>query len=92
MRRQRLAGAVRAGQHPPEVAVAGAVVQGIAAVAAVMDRRPLRRLPGADNQVRLLDLGRARCEGLAIDAFSQERINVTLAELQGEQDGVKHLL
>ena len=31
-------------------------------------------------------------EGLAIDAFSQERINVTLAELQGEQDGVKHLL
>ncbi len=31
-------------------------------------------------------------EGLVIDAFSQERINVTLAELQGEQDGVKHLL
>ena len=31
-------------------------------------------------------------EGLAIDAFSQERIDVTLAELQGEQDGVKHLL
>lgn len=31
-------------------------------------------------------------EGLAIDAFSQERINITLAELQGEQDGVKHLL
>ena len=31
-------------------------------------------------------------EGLAIDAFSRERINVTLAELQGEQDGVKHLL
>jgi malate dehydrogenase len=31
-------------------------------------------------------------EGLPIDAFSQERINVTLAELQGEQDGVKHLL
>jgi malate dehydrogenase len=31
-------------------------------------------------------------EGLAIDAFSQERINVTLAELQSEQDGVKHLL
>ena len=31
-------------------------------------------------------------EGLAIDAFSQQRINVTLAELQGEQDGVKHLL
>jgi malate dehydrogenase len=30
--------------------------------------------------------------GLAIDAFSQERINVTLAELQAEQDGVKHLL
>src|SRR5580765_2704018 len=30
--------------------------------------------------------------GLPIDAFSQERINVTLAELQGEQDGVKHLL
>ena len=31
-------------------------------------------------------------EGLPIDAFSQERINATLAELQGEQDGVKHLL
>jgi malate dehydrogenase len=31
-------------------------------------------------------------EGLEIDAFSQERINVTLAELQGEADGVKHLL
>ena len=31
-------------------------------------------------------------EGLEIDAFSQERINTTLAELQGEQDGVKHLL
>ena len=31
-------------------------------------------------------------EGLAIDAFSQERIDLTLAELQGEQDGVKHLL
>jgi malate dehydrogenase len=31
-------------------------------------------------------------EGLAIDAFSQERINTTLTELQGEQDSVKHLL
>lgn len=31
-------------------------------------------------------------EGLAIDAFSQECINKTLAELTGEQDGVKHLL
>jgi malate dehydrogenase len=31
-------------------------------------------------------------EGLAIDAFSQERINITLKELQEEQDGVKHLL
>lgn len=31
-------------------------------------------------------------EGLAIDAFSQERINLTLKELQEEQDGVKHLL
>jgi malate dehydrogenase len=31
-------------------------------------------------------------EGLEIDAFSQEGINKTLAELQGEQDGVKHLL
>ncbi len=31
-------------------------------------------------------------DGLAVDAFSQERINLTLAELQGEQDGVKHLL
>jgi malate dehydrogenase len=31
-------------------------------------------------------------EDLEIDAFSQECINKTLAELQGEQDGVKHLL
>ena len=31
-------------------------------------------------------------EGLEIDAFSQERINITLDELQGEADGVKHLL
>ena len=31
-------------------------------------------------------------EGLEIDSFSQERINKTLAELQGEQEGVKHLL
>jgi len=30
--------------------------------------------------------------GLPIDAFSQECINKTLAELQAEQDGVKHLL
>jgi malate dehydrogenase len=31
-------------------------------------------------------------EGLAIDSFSQERINLTLKELTEEQDGVKHLL
>jgi malate dehydrogenase len=31
-------------------------------------------------------------EGLPIDAFSQECIDKTLAELQGEADGVKHLL
>jgi malate dehydrogenase len=31
-------------------------------------------------------------EGLPVDAFSQECINKTLAELTGEQDGVKHLL
>jgi malate dehydrogenase len=31
-------------------------------------------------------------EGLPVDAFSQECIDKTLAELQGEQDGVKHLL
>jgi len=31
-------------------------------------------------------------EGLPIDEFSQERINITLKELQEEQDGVKHLL
>jgi len=31
-------------------------------------------------------------DGLPIDAFSQERINVTLKELQEEQAGVKHLL
>jgi malate dehydrogenase len=31
-------------------------------------------------------------KGLEIDAFSQERINKTLAELQEEQKGVAHLL
>jgi malate dehydrogenase len=31
-------------------------------------------------------------EGLAIDSFSQARINATLKELTDEQDGVKHLL
>ena len=31
-------------------------------------------------------------EGLAIDAFSQERIDLTLKELLEERDGVKHLL
>ena len=30
-------------------------------------------------------------EGLPIDAFSRERIDLTLKELQEEQDGVKHL-
>ena len=31
-------------------------------------------------------------QGLEVDAFSQERINKTLAELQAEKDGVKDLL
>ncbi|THF56567.1 malate dehydrogenase [Pseudothauera rhizosphaerae] len=31
-------------------------------------------------------------QGLEIDAFSQERINITLAELQEEREGVKDLL
>ncbi|MBA3624431.1 MAG: malate dehydrogenase, partial [Methylibium sp.] len=31
-------------------------------------------------------------EGLEIDAFSRERIDLTLKELLEEQDGVKHLL
>ena len=31
-------------------------------------------------------------EGLPIDAFSQQRIDLTLKELQEEQDGVRHLL
>jgi malate dehydrogenase len=31
-------------------------------------------------------------EGLPIDAFSQQCIDKTLAELQGEKDGVQHLL
>jgi malate dehydrogenase len=31
-------------------------------------------------------------EGLPICEFSQECINKTLAELEGEKDGVKHLL
>jgi malate dehydrogenase len=39
----------------------------------------------ADGEYRIV-------EGLEIDAFSRERINLTLKELQEEQDGVKHLL
>ena len=31
-------------------------------------------------------------QGLEIDAFSQERINVTLNELQEERNGVSHLV
>src|SRR5438034_8326271 len=31
-------------------------------------------------------------QGLEIDAFSQERINVTLNELLEEREGVKHLV
>jgi malate dehydrogenase len=31
-------------------------------------------------------------QGLPIDAFSQERINITLKELEDEREGVKHLL
>ena len=31
-------------------------------------------------------------QGFEIDAFSQERINLTLKELTDEKDGVKHLL
>jgi malate dehydrogenase len=31
-------------------------------------------------------------EGLPIDAFSQERINLTLKELLEEQEGVRHLV
>ncbi|HEX7437942.1 MAG TPA: malate dehydrogenase, partial [Caldimonas sp.] len=31
-------------------------------------------------------------EGLAMDAFSQQRIDLTLKELLEEQEGVKHLL
>ncbi|MCW5238551.1 malate dehydrogenase [Verminephrobacter eiseniae] len=31
-------------------------------------------------------------QGLELDAFSQQRIQATLAELQAEQDGVRHLL
>ena len=33
-----------------------------------------------------------RLEGLPIDEFSQAAIDKTLAELTGEQEGVKHLL
>ena len=36
--------------------------------------------------------GREIVQGLEIDAFSQERIDKTLAELQAEKDGVKDLL
>jgi malate dehydrogenase len=31
-------------------------------------------------------------QGLEIDAFSQERINITLKELLEEREGVKHLV
>jgi malate dehydrogenase len=31
-------------------------------------------------------------QGLEIDPFSQERINITLNELQEERNGVKHLV
>ena len=34
----------------------------------------------------------ALVEGLPIDAFSQQRIDATLKELQEEQEGVKHLV
>jgi malate dehydrogenase len=33
-----------------------------------------------------------RVEGLAIDAFSREKMDGTLQELLEERDGVKHLL
>ena len=33
-----------------------------------------------------------RVTGLEIDAFSRQRIDLTLKELLDEQDGVKHLL
>jgi malate dehydrogenase len=39
----------------------------------------------ANGEYRVVD-------GLAIDDFSRERINLTLKELQEEQDGVKHLV
>jgi malate dehydrogenase len=39
----------------------------------------------ADGEYKIVD-------GLPIDEFSQERINLTLKELLEEQDGVKHLL
>ncbi len=39
----------------------------------------------ADGEYQVVD-------GLAIDDFSRERINLTLKELQEEQDGVKHLV
>ena len=31
-------------------------------------------------------------KGLEIDAFSRERMDLTLKELQEERDGIKHLL
>jgi malate dehydrogenase len=39
----------------------------------------------ADGEYKVVD-------GLEIDAFSQERIDLTLKELQEEQDGVRHLV
>jgi malate dehydrogenase len=45
------------------------------------------RLPGdhGKRQVQIV-------QGLEIDAFSQEKINITLKELEEERAGVQHLL
>jgi hypothetical protein len=53
-------GAVRALQHLPEVAVAGAVVQRVV----VADRRPVRGLRGLQDLDRLVDLGHRGREGV----------------------------
>ena len=52
----------------------------------------MRDMPDAYTLAQTETAMTRHIEGLEIDAFSQERINATLKELQEEQDGVKHLL
>ena len=61
---QRLASAACAGDHLPEVAVAGAVMQPVLALLAMPDRRPMRSLRRSDDLYRFVELCHAGGEGL----------------------------